>query len=487
MKRTLLLIALLAIVLPSHSQGLIEGDRLFYHAFRMPQSNSLNPALFPQRDLLYISLPGASATFRSPWCLSDVVHYDATQQVNVIDANRIFDTLYKDPNIFANANVDLLGFGIKLGDNYLTLSSRVVTYANLGIPYGLVRFATEGNITEQGVIDTLNLVNGDLFSLNSYAEIGIGLAHKFTAINLTVGARAKLLYGIANLQTVGSYVNLYTGTDCQSLTADMNYSLNLASAVPIDENFNPTIDMGRLLDLSNANLGLALDLGARLDLGPVTLSASVLDLSTGIKWKSNTYSLVPQNGQGSFTFSGVDITQAVQDATINVDTISSQFNDMLHNMRPERTEGEPYTSMIPLKMNAGASVKIIGMVRAGVLFQGQLDKSMAAAVSGDLNTQAQFRSNTTLSLGLNFLDHAELIVANSVVFDGSAKTFFNPGVGFYLGKNFQFYLMLNRISSIYLVEVRDVSLHTGFNILIGRDRRNRVKEAITDYTAMLNL
>ena len=91
-----------------------ETNNLFYHAFRTPQSNQLNPSFFPTNNTFYLSLPGAGVNVGSPLAINDIVRLDTTTKgdvITVIDMNHMLDAL-NDNNYFRfGTQIDLFGFG----------------------------------------------------------------------------------------------------------------------------------------------------------------------------------------------------------------------------------------------------------------------------------------------------------------------------------------------------------------------------------------
>ena len=97
MKRNITLIALLvafgAGTASAQSFGYNETNNLFYFAQRTPQVNQMNPAFFPSSNSFYLQLPTVGTQFGFPLSLGDIVYYDEAQDANIININRILDTL----------------------------------------------------------------------------------------------------------------------------------------------------------------------------------------------------------------------------------------------------------------------------------------------------------------------------------------------------------------------------------------------------------
>ena len=472
--------------MPLHAQY-DETNNLFYHTMRTPQSNLLNAAFFPTNNTFFLMLPGVDMQFGSPMAMSDVIHYDRQQQVTVVDLNNMLSCLSDENRFRVGADVSVLGFGLKVKNVFVTLNTRMKNTINVGLPISTINALLQGNTDANGQpIAEVRLMDGDLLNAQSYMESSLGVGYKIKSLGLTVGARTKLLYGIANVQTDNTSVVLETKEGYDQMVARMYYEMQMATCVPIDPETNEfNFSVGDLLTLSKANTGLAFDLGARWDFGPFIFSFAINDLSAGIHWHNNVRTWVPENGQGVIEFDGMDIGNLLDHGTMNTDSLTNYLQERLDGMMPKQTEnGNEYWYSIPTKINLGASYNFARMFRAGLLFHGQFDRGLLSkknAVQFDLgdNVSNTFRWNTTLSCGLNFKNWVELIVASSAIYDGSRLDLFNPGVGFVFtpASIFQIYVMTDYISSIYLADSKAFNLKVGLNLLFGKGGRRSIVAA----------
>lgn len=489
MKKTVYILTLLAlaVITPAKAQY-DETNNLFYHTLRTPQSTLYNPAFFPTNNTFFIMLPGVDLQFGGPLQLDHVVYYDKATNHTVISIDSILDALTDKTKFRFNATIDLFGFGFKVKNTFITFNTRLINSVNIGFPKETINALRGGNISADGTpISSLNLVNGDIFNLTSYLETGVGVGHYFAPINLTVGLRAKLLYGIANIQTDNTRIDLNTTgtTNPESMTASMYYDILAATCVPYDTTAKKfQVNVGDLLSIGKANTGIAFDLGAKYDWGPFSFSFAINDLSAGIHWKSNVVRLVPKNGEGDILFNGLDITNVLDHGALNTDSIANYIKDNIENMKPEYLEEGDYWYCIPTKINLGASYSFAKFFRAGLLFHGQLDRGLISkstddaartvSISGDVTNT--FRWNLTGTLGANVFNWMELIVGNSVVNDGEKMNFVNPGFGIILtpATVFQTYIMVDYLSNFYLVQSKSFNVKIGFNLLFGKGGRTKV-------------
>lgn len=477
--RTLAIIAAVLFGMGTASAQYNETNNLFYHSFRTPQSNQLNPALFPNKNTLYLTLPSFGLRFGAPLSISDFVYYDATSDVTVVSVNRMLDSLTANNRFRLGLDMDIVGFGLHIGNTFVTVGARWVNDFSLGLPIDMINALLNGNVDENGqAINSVRLLDGDLLNFTSYLETSVGVGHRLSALGLTIGARAKLLSGVVNLQTDNSRIVLNTGDNLDSVSVDAYYQLQGALCVPVDslETFTlSSIGIGDVIRAFGSNTGIAFDLGAQYDFGPFKFSASLIDLSAGIHWKNNTYTVAPENGHATFTFDGENVRTILDQGTMNTDSVTAHLQDFLEGLTPDTTTGADYWYCVPTKLNLGASFSFAKMLRAGLLLHGQWDRGLLSRknqyeldLTGDLKNT--FRFNTTLTFGVNLFNWAELIVGSSIVYDGKKINPFNPGVGFVFtpATAIQMYLMADYVSSIYLVEAQAFNVKFGMNLLFGR-------------------
>lgn len=479
----LLLLALAMLGMGTASAQFNATNNLFYHTFRTPQSNQLNPAFFPTRNSFYLQLPSVGLQFGSPLAINHLI-YDTVQNgehISVININRIVNQLKVDNKVRLDADFDLLGFGFKIHNTFITVNTKLRTNASFGIPTGIIDVLNQGNLDANNQPTPLILNLEDIFAAQLYAEASIGVGHYFAPIGLTVGAHAKYLIGIENVNLDNSRVELTTYNDVdgnlERIKLDAYYQAQAAGLMPLDTNtdnmknaLNELTNVNKIFQYMFSNTGLSFDIGARYDLGPFSFSFSVLDLSTGIHWRTNVATLSPIGGHDTISFSGVDVNEMLNNGTVNMDTVEAAFTEFVDNIMPRAGfNGEGYTYNIPTRINLGASYSFARILRAGLLFHGQFDKGM-------FEKGSPFRWNTTLSFGVNVFDWAELIVGSSVVYDGAKISPLNPGIGIVLnpGTVLQTYIMADYVSSIYLAEARALNIKFGLSLMIGRGGYSRI-------------
>lgn len=491
MKNRILLAAAILLATCSAQAQFNETNNLFYHAVRSPQSNILNPAFFPTNNSFFLMLPGVDLQVGMPLEINKVLYYNKKKHQTVINLNRMLDSLNDGDRFRMGAEINLLGFGFKAKDLFFTFNTRLINNVNAYLPMGTIRALQTGNVSNIGVpIPRITMLDGDLLNAQSYLETSLGVGYTIRPINLTVGLRAKLLYGVLNVQTDNTYIEFETDPNLDQLKARMYYEIQTATFAPWDTNTNSfNIKTSDLFKIGSANTGMAFDLGARWDMGPFSFSFAINDISTGIHWKSNVSTWRPRNGVGNIEFNGLDISEILNHGSMNLDSLTTYLTERLSNMTPVKKDSGDYWYSIPTKINLGASYSFLKMFRAGVLFHGQLDrgltfltKSNSAIYDSIQDIANTFRWNTTLSLSANLFNWAEVVVGNSLVYDGNKLDVINPGFGIILTPFtvLQVYTMFDYVSSFYITESKAFNVRVGLNLLIGKGGRTTVKSIEDD-------
>ncbi|MBP9991275.1 MAG: hypothetical protein KBT45_07610 [Bacteroidales bacterium] len=470
-----LILLFLSMANSMNAQSYNEENALLLHSFRTPQSLIFNPSLFPENNKVYVTLPGAGLHFVSPASLGDFLHYDANQDLTILDFNQLCDQLSESNKLRLGMDVNLLGFGFKINRMFFTFSSRIAADFSMGLPSSTIDFLRKGNIDANGnPIESMDIVDGDLLNCQAYNEIAIGGGYELSKLGLTVGARLKLLNGLLNLTTDQTKIELQTSSDYSNLRANVSYQLNMASVAEFDTNWNPDIHFGDIINPFNSNNGVAFDLGAKYEMGPITISASLINLSAGIHWKQNAYKVVPKNGNTSFEFDGLNMSSLVNGGSINTDSIMNTFKDKMDSLALDRNNDLDYWHYIPTQIYVGANYTFNNLLRGGLTLHGQLDKGLFCKRNdGDVKSGNTFRFNTTLTAGVNVFNWLEVTLGNSFVFDGGKADFFNPGAAlvFTPGTVFQIYLVTDYISSIYIVDNKAFNCKIGINLLFGKNKK----------------
>lgn len=471
MKRILLLAALLV----AASQPIFaQSSNLIYGSSRNPLMNSVNPAFFPNNSRIYLALPNVNLDLASPVAYSDLFTYIPEEQRSVINANQLLDNLTTN-NILFNTNVHAVGLGINTGRIFLTASVQAKVNLMVGLPNGLATLIQEGNVNHLGPDNPIELLDGQLISLQSYAEGAVGLGLKL-GDHMTVGLRGKLLVGAADFSNAGSSLKLYTAEDYSSLAADLDVNFHLASTIVSFDTAKNKVDIKEPTGIPN-NRGFNFDIGARYSNDLFELSASLLDLGPGIHWTEGIQRVVSKNEDNRFEFSGIDISNVMQGGSLDSNIIGDLKDSLMQMVKLKFIDNDQddYWTVIPTKINIGGMFHLTKGVSAGVLFHGEFERGTVKKSDLYETKVTGFHSNTSLIARVNLADWVEVIAATSVINSNDKWDWVNPGIGLTLTplRTIQIYTFLDYISNIYLVDAKQFNISLGVNLLLGRDSKKQ--------------
>lgn len=450
-KQIVIAIALLA-ALTSNAQNWLGRNDILYHSFRMPQVTELNPAMFASDANYYVTLPRFGFDFSLPVDYKDLgLKYDAQKDATIIDLNNLIDKLDDGNNLIGmDIDMNLLGFGLKIGDNLKINTSvgfRVAT--TLGIPVGLAPILTEGNANYTG--DTPLELNCDkMLTAQAWLRLSAGAAYTIPGLPLTVGARINILDGVASASADEAKIKLFTSEDYSQVRGVLDYTFRTAGIAAYDST-------GLSISGAPANMGFTFDLGATYQIGHFDISASLLDFGPGIHWSQNATVMASSNSEG-YEFNGLALTSLIQGGTLDTAQLQALGDSLAAILAYNQTE-ESFWSGVPTRLNLGVSYTVNDFVRVGYLLHGEWDR-------GIFYKGSNFRFNNTLSAGVNLFNFCEVSLANSLVFDSQEVDLFNPGIMVSLnpGRVAQFYFLVDYISSLRAVDTKAINFMFGLNI-----------------------
>ncbi|MBQ6955624.1 MAG: hypothetical protein IJP80_03310 [Bacteroidales bacterium] len=441
---------------------------LMYGSSRNPLMNSQNPAFFPSRSKGYVTLPNFNISLNSPVSLNSLATYDAQQDKTIINANNLLDTLSSD-NFRLGLNIVPFGFGVNLKKIFFTFSTQVKTQFALGIPQGIVTFLNEGNYNHTGD-DVVELINGNFINATVYGEAALGAGYRVND-NIIVGLRVKGLMGILDLSNGGSSLTLRTSPDYKTLTANLDLDMNFTMPGELKRDADSNVTGIEIKNYTPKNYGVSFDLGARYVTDLFEVSASVLDLGPGIKWTEGIHKVVSKNENNSFTFTGMDISDAMHGGQIDTG-FAQMLIDTLKTLGEYKIidGGDPYWTSIPTKINLGGMFNINEYFSTGLHFHGEFERGLVKDGDEFKSKLTGFFTRTSLLGRANVKDWMEFIISASVLQSHGNWDWFNPGAGLTLTpfRTLQLYLFVDYISALPIVDAKQVNLTFGLNVLIAR-------------------
>ncbi|MDD4847211.1 MAG: DUF5723 family protein [Bacteroidales bacterium] len=409
-----------------------------------PYSNFSNPAYFLPYDA-YIGIPALGNT--NIFLQNSSLHYDKifkmgpnnTPQSIMVDG--FLDQLKTDNWINLRLNEELLGFGFRLKKNFFSVSYRLHAHGNLNFSDALFKLPFKGNSMYLGEDNPANI---DLkLNMNVYQELAIGYQRVINE-KLSIGARPKILFGLANIKTNNINAKVYTDASTYDIRLQYGLDANISSITPIiikDQKVNVDMDAftSNIITPSFKNIGFGIDLGAEYKITKeIGVAASINDLGF-ISWKTNNQtvnSTLADGGQfyenGSFYFNGLDHNELQN--IINDTAYRRQFVDSLKNYFPiEGKEMGKYSTQLNTNFSVEGYYDLGKMHRFSAVFQG-------AFYNG------AFYPAFTVAYDGNFFKIIDVCVNYTMMKRSYANVGF--GVGFNLGI-FNIYASTNNILSVF--------------------------------------
>lgn len=425
----------------------------------VPQSHFLNPATQP-RCGFYLGLPGVSPfqvnAENSAFSLSDIIMRSGDSTITFLHPDADFDKFLgnfgKVNHISMELSTDIISYGFRSGTRYHSFDITQRAISRISYPGDLI--ALHDGFSRGDEFD----FSGFGVNIMGFLEIATGVSHKLSDV-LSIGYRAKLLFGEANIVSKKTDLSITTGDE---IVVRSKFELNTTLPgyeIPADSAW----DKGKLLweddDIVNhinaitsavfGNWGLGFDFGVHfMPIERLTLSASILDLGY-IRWKKYAYNM---SQDATFFFDGYDVNEN-EFATSLEDSIEQTFK--ITNTK------KPYVSFLPTKIYLGAKYDLIDQISISVLSRTEIYK-------GRLREQFNFTANF----------HPIKMVSASFNYAIMNRTFNNFGAGLALKAGpFNFYVISDNIPLVYARDLssdviipykaRTVNMRIGFNLVFG--------------------
>lgn len=377
-------------------------------------------------------------------------------------ARRLFDRMAANSPVFGfdiNANVDLLRVGFRTGNVFwnISLTERVESRASL--PVGLLQLPYYGNVNFPGGVVPLS---GTELQATHYREAAVGAAVKVTDF-LSVGATAKLLMGLANVNTAKSGLSWETDPVNYAMMFRTNFEFNASLPfVAIDKlgydaqtegfefdvasrDFDPA---GYMLAMGNKGLGADFGMVYQPS-NKLAVHASVTDLGA-IRWNENVVNI---RSRGHFAFEGLDINSYVTDTA----GFLEQMLDSVLSMAEITTSRQSYTTATPMNIYAGGSYSPLKWLKFTALYRGRYAYSeLRSSFTGGmvlgrdksgLSVSYTYRADAPVNVGVGLV--IQMGVWQTFLATDNALAFFQPQHG------------------------RDFGIRFGSNLIFGRSRDSR--------------
>lgn len=453
----------LGVLFTVHCAGYAQFLRTSYFMEGTHYRQQLNPALAPGRG--YLNLP-VIGTFNASVNSSTLGYQDV---MDIIDNSEGGDFFKSDAfinkldnlnNLNVNLSTDILSAGWYKGKNFWSFNIGLRNDIGASIPKGMFEFLREmDGLSAYDNLERLSNINQKVghqsLEINSYAEVGVGLARNITE-RLTVGARVKALLGVGNLKldinniAVNSNLSGYNTGDLNDLNGRAEIRVdatleNSSKLIELSED-DGVIDEIEFGTFGLAGYGLGIDLGASYKLmDKLTLSASLLDLGF-MKWSKNNTSVARATANQSY-----DLTNS-SDRYEFVDKVASGevLNFDMLNMTLDKSAQKDRSTSLTSTLVLGAEYELLGdLLAVGALYTGRFAKPETL---NELTLSANIRPKNNLNLALSYS-----------LWQGSGKTF---GVAAKLGPIF--------VGTDYMFfgkDTKNLNAYIGFSLPLNKQKK----------------
>ncbi|MFO7878871.1 MAG: DUF5723 family protein [Bacteroidales bacterium] len=451
------------------SVAIAQQGQTFYHMNRVSQTTYMNPSVNSDYDLtigglllpvvgqvpptMYMNISSNGFQY------NDFIHHGTGDQSDslVYDPQNLLDKMKTTNHIQMQTHIDLVHVGIKTkNDVYLTFNITEKIDAGISLPKDLFELAWYGN----GYFKDQNekVVLTDLgFHFSHYREIAGGFSTELMD-DFHIGGRAKILFGMSNVQTDIDELTLYTHPDDYTITTNANMSIQTNSpvdweyyhegdSISIEPDF-PDMDTYNPLSyaFNFSNPGFGIDLGASYTfLNDFTAYFSVNDLGF-ISWNSNPFVL---SSDGTFNFRGIEVDFFESDEEF--EESMEEFEDSVINIFAPNAEDNSYTTWLPTDVYLGGKYHFHDMLDFGALYRMEfyrksLMHSFTVSANSDLTDWA------TAHLSYSMMDNK----------------YNNIGLGITLrGAFLQYYLVTDNLLALMPQSTRNVNIRMGCNLVFG--------------------
>ena len=286
----------------------------------MPQSGLQNPALHNDSSKVVIGFPGLSGMyfdFNSDFAINNLIHKGTGSLADslVLDIEGFHNSLKETNAMQQSFSMPLFYLGIRSKQMFFSFGITEKEMARFTFAKSLITFIKEGNAPYMG--KNFDLGNLDMDAYH-YREFAFGFSKEVVKNKLTVGAKAKVLYGKFAIQTEQMNLKVETAADGSYLNLSSDMKINVSGPVTpeydTDSYFNNLNTDNMEPDtylMQKGNMGLAFDLGAVYKLTPkITFSGSIVDVGK-ISFKKDNVNLTHVS---NYKWEGIDFSHSLDES-----------------------------------------------------------------------------------------------------------------------------------------------------------------------------
>lgn len=462
-KGIVMAVVLLWTAMVSQAQQVSPVDFMRMNPYQM----NANPATdLPYQSVMSLFVGNIDLTlYNSTLRYDNLFSFDAQGKPATINLRKFADGLSAKNYLGFNLNENLFTLYRRINFGMLTFGYNVRAQSDFTFNDGLFKLAAYGNSAFVGESHPAELH----LNLNTqvFQEFAVGYQCNITD-QISVGGRAKLLFGFADVNTSVFDARLYTDPESYALRLEENISMKASMPNVITLNDGQIGTNGRfgLGDLFR-NPGFAVDLAAeyRFD-DHFSAMAGVRDLGF-IRWGGNNLQVkgqVNDMGQfyheGDFLFDGLDIDQLqliISDVSYRelfLDTLKQYF-------QLDFSPAERYTTMLNTNLLLRGNYDIDGHNRFSVQLQGVFLRN-------------GFRPAATLAYSGSFFKMLDVCATYTVMPD----SYDNLGLG--LAGNFDtfhIYLTTNNFLALFMpMNTSSMNVQAGIVFNLRLPEKNTIDE-----------
>ena len=424
----------------------------------MPQSNFMNPALHNDSSKVVIGIPGMSGVyydFNSGFAVDDFMHKGTGVQADslVRDLEKFQGALSSSNTVQQNFSLPILYVGFRNKNSFFSFGVAEKALALFSFNKGIVDFLVEGNADYMGKTQNLGNMDMDAFQ---YREYALGYSNELIKNKLTVGLKAKLLFGKSAFQTEKMILTVETAADGSYLNLNSDMKINLSAPIYMEyDSLNYFSGMKRddtsTKDylMGGNNKGIAFDLGAVYKLtSKITFSGSLIDMGK-ISFTDKTVNL---DHVSTYRWEGVDFSNSIDKGSSDYvnpsDLLDDEMDKLKDSFRPAKSEfsSEAFNVKIPTKIYLGGTYDLNKQLNFGLLnrifiYDGSSQNTLTLSANAllldfiSLSGSYSMVGNSTNNLGMGIGIRAGFLqiyaVSDNViaVLDPSKAEFANARVG----------------------------------------------------------
>ena len=438
MKKIVFIIFVLALMMGMNAAKAQQVSPVDFMKMNPYQMKSNPAAKLPYESVMSIAIGNTNLSLQHTGLRYDnFFDFDAQDVPTTLNLIKLANGLNESNFLGINSETQLFTLYRSIGNGMLTFDWGVKVRGDLKFSDDLFKLLAYGNSVFVGEGNPANVdVN---LNLNAYREFAVGYQHNINE-KLSIGGRAKLLFGLANLATSNANVKLFTDPDSYALRIMENVGV-MASLPRVFTLENGVLNANGGFIWSDLfrNVGFGMDLGVEYRFNKhFGVMAAVNDLGF-IRWKLNNVKLeskIEDAGQfyddGSFLFNGLDTDQL--QLIISDEYYRERFLDTLKQYFPmELTNADKYTTGLNTNVLLRGYYDIDGKNRFTLQAQGMFYNS-------------GFRPAVTLAYSGSFFKKIDVCASYTVMKD----SYDNIGLGlaFNLGV-FHIYAASNNVLGLF--------------------------------------